>query len=107
MRPMTRMPSARFGLGQIVRHRDADFRGVVVDVDPHFLGGPLSEGAGVPDQPFYHVLAIDEGGGYMAYAAEDALEHDPDLLKVCSADERRLFTMDSSGRHAPKAHAIH
>lgn len=103
---MTRIPSARFGLGQIVRHRDAAFRGVVVDVDPHFLGG-LKSGATTPDQPFYHVLAIDEGGGYMAYAAEDTLEHDPELSKVSRADERRMFTMDADGRHAPKTQAIH
>ena len=30
---------ARFGLGQIVRHAQGAFRGVVVDVDPVFAGG--------------------------------------------------------------------
>ena len=30
------IPSARFGIGDVVRHRIFDFRGVVFDVDPAF-----------------------------------------------------------------------
>lgn len=104
---MTKVPSARFGLGQIVRHRDAAFRGVVIDVDPVFAG-PATEAGGISlDQPFYQVLALGEEGGFIAYAAQDALEHDPELSKVSRVDQRRLFTVDSSGHHAPKAQAIH
>ena len=104
---MTRIPSARFGLGQIVRHREAAFRGVVVDVDPVFAGGALDTGAIRLDQPFYRVLAIGEDGGFIAYAAQDTLEHDPELTKVSRLDEKRLFTIDRHGRHAPKSQAIH
>ncbi|RZJ01110.1 MAG: heat shock protein HspQ [Brevundimonas sp.] len=104
---MTRIPSARFGLGQIVRHRDAAFRGVVVDVDPVFAGGDFDTGAVKLDQPFYRVLAIGDDGGFIAYAAQDTLEHDPELSKVSRVDERRLFTTDGQGRHAPKSQAIH
>jgi heat shock protein HspQ len=104
---MSRIPSALFGLGQIVRHRDAAFRGVVVDVDPVFAGGALETGVLRLDQPFYRILAIGEDGGFIAYAAQDALEHDPELSKVSRVDERRLFNIDARGRHAPKSQAIH
>ncbi len=30
------MPLARFAIGEVVRHRLLDFRGVVFDVDPEF-----------------------------------------------------------------------
>ena len=104
---MTNETVAKFGLGQIVRHREAAFRGVVIDVDPVFAGNPADTGEISPDQPFYQVLALGAEGGFVAYAPEDALEHDPELTTVTREAESRWFTVDARGRHAPKAHAIH
>ena len=98
---------AKFGLGQIVRHREAAFRGVVIDVDPVFAGKPGDTGGISPDQPFYQVLALGAEGGFVAYAPEDALEHDPELASVAREAETRWFTVDREGRYAPKSHAIH
>lgn len=99
--------SARFGLGQIVRHRDAAFRGVVIDVDPVYAGLPGETGHISPDQPFYRILALGSDGGFVIYASEDSLEHDPELAKLAREDESRWFTVDARGRHAPKEQAIH
>ena len=104
---MTQEIIAKFGLGQIVRHRDAAFRGVVIDVDPVFGGKPGESGDISPDQPFYQVLALGGEGGFIAYAPEDALEHDPELSSVTREAEARWFTVDRNGRHAPKSQAIH
>ena len=104
---MIKETSAKFGLGQIVRHRDAAFRGVVLDIDPSYAGLPGETGEITPDQPFYQVLAIGPDGGFIAYAAEAALEQDPDLTALSREAETRWFTIDSKGRHAPRAHAIH
>ena len=104
---MTQETVAKFGLGQIVRHRDAAFRGVVIDIDASYAGLPGETGEVEPDQPFYQVLAIGPGGGFIAYAAETALEHDPELSALTEEAETRWFTVDSRGRHAPRAHAIH
>jgi heat shock protein HspQ len=98
---------AKFGLGQIVRHREAAFRGVVIDVDPVFSGNRADTGSISPDQPFYQVLALGAEGGFVAYAPEDALEHDPELSAVTREAESRWFNVDARGRYAPKAHAIH
>ena len=104
---MTRSTSARYGLGQIVRHRAAGFRGVVIDVDPVFAGRPGETGAISPDQPFYQVLALGSDGGFMAYASEDSLEYDPELSTLTRDAEERYFNVDAQGRHAPLTHAIH
>ncbi|WP_298745630.1 heat shock protein HspQ [uncultured Brevundimonas sp.] len=104
---MTNPVVARFGLGQIVRHREAAFRGVVIDVDPVFAGKPGDTGGISPDQPFYRVLALGAEGGFIAYAPEDALEHDPELEAVAPEAEARWFTVDDQGRHAPRPQAIH
>lgn len=98
--------TARFGLGQIVRHRDAAFRGVIIDVDPVFDGAPGATGEIAPNQPFYQVLAVGTDGGFVAYAPEDALEHDPDT-RIDAVDQARWFTTDRAGHRAPKACAIH
>lgn len=104
---MTQETVAKFGLGQIVRHRDAAFRGVVIDIDASYAGGPGETGEVTPDQPFYQVLAIGPDGGFVAYAAETALEHDPELSSLTREAENRWFNVDAQGRHAPKACAIH
>lgn len=104
---MTQPSVAKFGLGQIVRHRDAAFRGVVIDIDASYSGDPAETGAVKSDQPYYKVLAIGPGGGFIAYAAETALEHDPELSTLSKEAEQRWFTVDAQGRHAPLSHAIH
>ncbi len=57
------MPQARFAIGEVVRHRLFDFRGVIFDVDPEFANSDewyaaIPEEIRPPkDQPFYHLLA--------------------------------------------------
>ena len=104
---MTRQSVAKFGLGQIVRHHDAAFRGVVIDIDPSYAGDPAETGEVAPDQPYYQVLTIGPDGGFIAYAAETALEPDPELSALTREAEQRWFTVDFEGRHAPLSHAIH
>ncbi len=104
---MTQSQKAKFGLGQIVRHRQESFRGVVVDVDAVYAG-PIDElGPGQRDQPFYRVLAMGADSGFLIYAAESVLEHDPDVEPLSAYEQSRWFAMDSQGRIAPRAQPIH
>lgn len=104
---MTQSLSAKFSIGQIVRHRDAAFRGVVMDVDPSYAGDPAAPGPDKPAQPFYRVFVVSDEGGFLAYAAEEVLEYDPDVTPLSQADQHRWFTIDAQGRHAPKSQPIH
>ena len=70
---------AKFGLGDVVRHRLFPFRGVVVDVDAEFANTEEWYEA-IPedirphkDQPFYHLLAENEEAYYGAYVSEQNL----------------------------------
>ncbi len=76
---MTSLPSAKFGIGQIVKHRLFSFRGVIFDVDPVFNNTEEWWNA-IPaeirprkDQPFYHLLAENEDTEYVAYVSEQNL----------------------------------
>jgi heat shock protein HspQ len=76
---MSTLRMAKFGIGQIVRHRLFDFRGVVFDVDPVFnnteewYNAIPEEARPRKDQPFYHLLAENEETEYTAYVSEQNL----------------------------------
>ncbi|MGB5213520.1 MAG: heat shock protein HspQ [Anderseniella sp.] len=70
---------ARFGIGQVVKHRLFPFRGVIFDVDPTFANTEEwwdsipEETRPSKDQPFYHLLAENEETEYIAYVSEQNL----------------------------------
>jgi heat shock protein HspQ len=73
---------AKFGIGQVVRHRIFPFRGVIFDVDPVFnnteewwLAIP-EEIRPTKDQPYYHLFAENEESEYIAYVSEQNLVAD-------------------------------
>ena len=77
-----KVPTARYGIGEMVRHRLLDFRGVVFDVDPVFANSDEWYEA-IPeamrpakDQPFYHLLAENTESSYVAYVSQQNLVHD-------------------------------
>ncbi|MDP3658411.1 heat shock protein HspQ [Phenylobacterium sp.] len=71
--------TAKFSIGQVVRHRFRPFRGVIFDVDPTFNNSEewwLSIPEQIrphKDQPFYHLLAENEDSTYVAYVSEQNL----------------------------------
>jgi heat shock protein HspQ len=79
MRQKIDIPLARFAIGEVVRHRLFDFRGVVFDVDPEFANSEewyeaIPEELRPPkDQPFYHLLAENTESTYVAYVSQQNL----------------------------------
>jgi heat shock protein HspQ len=99
------MRTAKFQLGQIVRHRVYPFRGVIFDVDPEFnnteewwLSIP-EEVRPTKDQPFYHLLAENEQSTYTAYVSEQNLVADEDGGPVAHPDVPEIFTGIEDGRY--------
>ncbi len=73
------MQEAKFSIGQVVRHKLFEFRGVIFDVDPEFsnteewlnaIPEPLRPRK---DQPFYHLFAENPDSHYVAYVSEQNL----------------------------------
>ena len=74
--------NAKFSIGNVVKHRHFDFRGVIYDVDFEFNNSEEWYQS-IPkdvrprkDQPFYHLLAESNGVTYEAYVSEQNLLHD-------------------------------
>jgi heat shock protein HspQ len=95
---MSEFSTAKFQLGQIVRHRLFPFRGVIFDVDPTFNNTEEWYNA-IPeevrprrDQPFYHLLAENEETEYVAYVSEQNLLVDDTQDPVRHPQVRHYFT---------------
>ena len=80
---MGKVSRAKYRVGQVVRHRIHDFRGLIFDVDPVFSNTEEwweaipAEVRPRKDQPFYHILAENAETEYIAYVSEQNLL--PDL----------------------------
>ena len=74
--------TAKFSIGDIVRHKHFNFRGVIYDVDFEFNNSEEWYQS-IPkdvrprkDQPFYHLLAENNDITYEAYVSEQNLQKD-------------------------------
>lgn len=89
--------TAKFRIGQVVRHRVYPFRGVIFDVDPVFDNTEEWWNA-IPedvrprkDQPFYHLYAENETSYYVAYVSEQNLVADDTGDPVDHPDVEDMF----------------
>ncbi len=90
--------AAKFRIGEVVRHRIFEFRGVVYDVDPVFANTEEWYQSIPPavrprkDQPFYHLYAVNaDQGPYQAYVSEQNLLPDGENGPVEHPDVKRGF----------------
>jgi heat shock protein HspQ len=104
---------ARFAIGDVVRHRLFDFRGVVFDVDPVFANSDEWYEA-IPedirpakDQPFYHLLAENGESSYTAYVSQQNLLVDESDEPVDHPAISGLFDIVAKGRYRLKREHRH
>ena len=96
---------ARFAIGEIVRHRLFDFRGVVFDVDPVFANSEEwyqsipEDIRPAKDQPYYHLLAENAESSYIAYVSQQNLLGDETGGPVEHPSIPDLFESYSKGRY--------
>jgi heat shock protein HspQ len=99
------MPKARFAIGEVVRHRLFDFRGVIFDVDPVFANSEEwydsipEEIRPSKDQPFYHLLAENAESTYVAYVSQQNLLPDETDEPVDHPAIATMFDGHEHGRY--------
>jgi heat shock protein HspQ len=100
--------TAKFRIGDVVRHRIYPFRGVVYDVDPVFnnteewLAAIPEEIRPHRDQPFYHLLAENDRTTYVAYVSEQNLLPDDSGEPVRHSQVAEIFIKDKAGGYRPR-----
>ena len=104
---------AKFGIGQVVKHRFYPFRGVIFDVDPVFANTEEwwnsipAEVRPSKDQPFYHLYAENAETAYVAYVSEQNLLPDDSGEPVRHPGVRENFDAAVDGVYQPKARLRH
>ncbi|WP_206365444.1 heat shock protein HspQ [Siculibacillus lacustris] len=103
---------AKFGIGQVVRHRVYPFRGVVFDVDPVFCNTEEWWEA-IPedirpnkDQPYYHLYAENAESEYVAYVSEQNLLADDTGEPLRHPQIEEAFIEAADGRFMARHHAV-
>lgn len=103
------MDKAKFEIGQIVKHRYFDFRGVIFDVDPEF-DNTEEWYASIPEdvrpareQPFYYLLAENSETYYSAYVSQQNLLSDTENGPVNHPDIEDVFDGFEEGRYQLRA----
>ncbi len=103
--------TARFAIGDVVRHRLFPFRGVVFDVDPEFSNTQEWYEA-IPedlrpakDQPFYHLLAETDEDNYVAYVSEGNLLPDDTGAPIGHPATAQLFGGFRNGHYLLRPHS--
>jgi heat shock protein HspQ len=110
---MPPVASARFGIGDVVKHRHFAFRGVIFDVDPVFANSEewyesIPEAIRPKkDQPFYHLLAENAESSYVAYVSQQNLLHDdseepvdhPGIAGMFDAFDGTKYRLKHSRKH--------
>jgi heat shock protein HspQ len=105
--------TAKFQIGQVVRHRIYPFRGVIFDVDPEFANTEEwwnaipSEVRPRKDQPFYHLYAENETSYYVAYVSEQNLVLDESGEPVDHPEVGEMFSGLNNGHYALHAELRH
>jgi heat shock protein HspQ len=100
-----RKTRARFAIGDVVRHRLHDFRGVVFDIDPVFANSEEwyqsipAEMRPTREQPYYHLLAENEESSYVAYVSQQNLLADAEGGPVEHPSLTELFEDYDNGRY--------
>lgn len=104
---MKNVTTAKFSIGQIVRHRLHPFRGVIFDVDPEFNNTEEWYQA-IPEssrpsknQPFYHLFAENEDTEYIAYVSEQNLLNDSSGEPLRHPQLSEIFIQTDDGRYQP------
>jgi heat shock protein HspQ len=97
--------TARFTIGEVVRHRLFDFRGVIFDVDPVFANSEEwyqaipEEIRPAKDQPYYHLLAENADSSYIAYVSQQNLLADTEGEPVDHPAISGMFEEFAKGRY--------
>ena len=100
-----RQTRARFAIGDVVKHRHYDFRGVVFDIDPVFANSEEwyqsipADVRPTREQPFYHLLAENEDASYVAYVSQQNLLGDAEGGPVDHPSLAEMFEDFADGRY--------
>ena len=104
----TMIRTAKYAIGQVVRHRVYPFRGVIFDIDPEFdntdewYDSIPEDVRPIKDQPFYHLYAENDESEYVAYVSEQNLLEDKTGEPISHPQVDEVFVRNAQGNYVAK-----
>lgn len=98
----------KFSIGQVIHHRKFEYRGVIIDVDPVFMGSEewydqVARSRPPKDQPWYRVLV--HNASHETYVAERHLEEDTEDTPINHPLVDNFFQSFEQGKYRPHMRA--
>jgi heat shock protein HspQ len=102
MGTVTNITNVNFSVGELVRHRLFDYRGVIVDVDKDFQATDewyeaVAKSRPPKNKPWYHILV--NGSDHATYVAEKNLATDDNAEPIQHPMVEHFFTEFTDGRY--------
>ncbi len=99
-----KLQSARFSVGQLIQHKLFNYRGVIVDVDPHFMGTEdwyqnMALTRPPREDPWYRVLV--HNASHETYVAERNLQEDDSQAPIQHPALEDYFSEFRDGMYIP------
>ena len=93
---------SKYSIGDLIHHKLFDYRGVIVDIDPHFQltdewYETVARSRPPKNEPWYHVLVHEATNS--TYVAEQNLESDPSAREINHPMIKNFFTDLRNGRY--------
>ena len=102
MKQIPEISSAKYNIGQKIRHRLFEYRGVVLDVDSRFQlsdewYAEMAKNMPSKDEPWYHVLVHESA--QMTYVAEANITFDNSQDQIEHPVVELCFDIDAQGKY--------
>ena len=96
--------TAHFSIGQIIQHKRFNYRGVIIDVDPIFLGtdawyNDIADSKPPKDRPWYHVLV--DNTDKITYVTEQNLSRSSNIDPIQHPQLDNFFGLFTNGIYIP------
>jgi heat shock protein HspQ len=97
-----KITKTKYSIGALVHHKLFDYRGVIVDIDPHFQlteewYEKVARSWPPKNEPWYHVLVHEATNS--TYVAEQNLKPDPSGKEIIHPMTKKFFTDLRNGRY--------
>ncbi len=104
---MSKTQFAKYNIGQVIRHRVYEMRGVIFDVDTSFAGTDVEPPTNrTADGLVYRLFAEDDEIPYVASIAERDLEPDDSGAPVRHPGIGAMFEACEDGNYRRRRHLI-
>ena len=99
---------SKFQIGTIVKHKLFNYRGIIADIDPYFIGDEswyelMAKTKPAKNKPWYYILV--DNSMHITYVPECNLAKNVSSSKISHPEIDNYFIGYKNGKYIPKSNA--